>query len=368
MNDIDSRFLGFSPFRRGIVHVVMLVAMAAVVSVARGAEGESLADLPPPSNRVFEAGLKDYGMASYEGAVEQMLQAFEAHSGQKLVPGATGRAGLKVYSDSGPGLRTPLNLLRAVIKALERRGFSRQDLFVLGLNEGRLRDSGFLPPLSARGDQFDGVDVEVLESGQFYEADWFYESPLPSRSAVLLAMAGAVVDEDAAGGDDRKSLLPVPLMFDVDFWINLPICSDHPVLDVNGALVNATLWNASNTYRFFRSPANASAAAAEMAAIPELRARQTCTIVSLERYQFIGGPAFNSLYTVSEPVVWLSDNPVMIDALFRQRIDRGRITWGFRPLPEDVRLLRYGEQLGLGSANVDDVERITVGVPRARDS
>ena len=68
--------------------------------------------------------------------------------------------------------------------------------------------------------------------------------------------------ENAIGerGDDaneRKSYLPMPLMHEVDFWINLPCYSDHPTLGVNGALINATMWNASNTTRFLRSPASA---------------------------------------------------------------------------------------------------------------
>jgi len=152
--------------------------------------------------------------------------------------------------------------------------------------------------------------------------------------------------------EDRKSFLDTPLFLDTDFWINLPVYTDHNTLGVNGALVNATLWNASNTARFFRSPANAPAAVAEMSAIPELRQTWMFTIASLEHYQFIGGPFFNSLYSASEPLVWLSTDPVIMDAMMRDRIDRLRRETGFEPISEEIRTLEFAETLGVGSTQV----------------
>src|SRR5690606_1510463 len=124
------------------------------------------------------------------------------------------------------------------------------------------------------------------------------------------------------------------------------------MLGINGALVNATLWNASNTARFFRSPANAPAAVAEMSAIPELRQTWMFTITSLERFQYVGGPFFNSLYAASEPVMWLSTDPVMMDALMRARIDQLRKRNGFQPISEEIRTLEFAETLGVGSTNI----------------
>jgi hypothetical protein len=252
-------------------------------------------------------------------------------------------------------------LVKAVIAALRRRGFANQNIFLVVLNSLRARMTGYLPSLVTGKTPFEGNPIYVLESGRFYDPIWFYDSPLPERFDPIFAKAQTRdSDNNTSKDEDRKSFLDTMLFLEADFWINLPVYTDHPVLGVNGALVNATLWNASNTARFFRSPANAPAAVAEMSAIPELRQTWIFTIASLEHYQFIGGPYFNSLYTRSEPLLWLGTDPVMLDALMRARINQWRKKEGFDPISDEIRTLEFAETLGVGSTLIKDVKMIDV--------
>jgi hypothetical protein len=320
----------------------------------------------PAAHPIWEHKLTDYSDGAYRFAVEQMIQQYERTANRQLVPGAKKKVGIKVYADSGPGLATPFGLVRAVIAAMEKRGFEKENIFLVGLNPLRLRLTGFLPSYSTGVLPFPGHPVFVLESNKFYDPAWFYDSPLPARFDSILNEQAA---KKAAGGksettveEDRKSFLATPLFLDADFWINLPVYSDHPVLGINGALVNATLWNASNTFRFFKSPATAPAAVAEMAAIPELRDTWALSIVSLQLYQFIGGPYFNSLYTVSEPKIWMSSDPVLLDSMMLLRINAARKRTGFDPISEDdARMLEFARQLGVGSTDTDNakIEQVT---------
>jgi hypothetical protein len=305
-----------------------------------------------PVEPVWETRLPSFDQETYDRQVEKMIATFEQTTGKKLVPGAKKKVGLKVYADSGPGLATPVPLVKAVISALKRRGFEHSNIFLVGLNALRLRMTGYLPSLVSGQTPFFGNPVYVLESGRYYDPLWFYDSPLPQRFDPIFAEQQTKgVSPTSTKDEDRKSFLATPLFLDADFWINLPVYSDHPTLGINGALVNATLWNASNTARFFRSPGNAPAAVAEMSAIPELRQTWMFTIASLEHYQFIGGPFFNSLYTVSEPLIWLSNDPVMMDSMARERINLHRKKQGFDPIDEEIRTLEFAETLGVGSTN-----------------
>ena len=313
-----------------------------------------------PASPVWEHKLSDFSDADYRFAVEQLFQTYERNLGHKLVPGPKKKVGLKIYADSGPGLATPFGLVRGIIASLEKRGFASENIFLVGLNPLRLRLTGFLPSLATGIVPFPGHPVYVLESGKFYDPVWFYDSPLPSRFDPITNDRAV---EAAAGGkstttteEDRKSFLATPLFLDADFWINLPVYTDHPVLGINGALVNATLWNASNTFRFFKSPATAPAAVAEMAAIPELREGWALNIVSLQLYQFIGGPYFNSLYTASEPRLLMSADPVILDALMLEKLNAARKKNGFMPISEDdARMLDFAQQLGVGSSDTKHV-------------
>jgi hypothetical protein len=338
----------------------LVLALAAVGAHAQSKPASPEAGPAAAMHSVWEHRLSDFSDADYRYAVEQILQDYETATGKKLVPGAKKKVGLKIYADSGPGLATPFGLVRAVIASLEKRGFEKQNIFLVGLNPLRLRLTGYLPSFSSGILPFPGHPVYVLESGKFYDPAWFYDSPLPSRFDPI---SNDQAVKNAAGGkaettteEDRKSFLATPLFLDADFWVNLPVYTDHPVLGINGALVNATLWNASNTFRFFKSPATAPAAVAEMAAIPELRESWALTLASLQLYQFIGGPYFNSLYTASEPRLLMSTDPVLIDSLMLERINAVRKRNGFDPITDDdARMLDFAQQLGVGSMNTSKV-------------
>lgn len=323
----------------------------AFVAMLSAAHAQPTPDTEPKP--VWEAQLSSFDDGAYVAQVELLIAKFESATGRKLIPGPKRKVGLKIYTDSGPGMATPIALVKAVIASLQKRGFKKEEIFLVGLNQLRLRMTGYLPSLVTGETPFKGHQVYVLESGRFYDPVWFYDSPLPSRFDPIFAEKSVEgVEANTTVEQDRKSFLATPLFLDADFWINLPVYTDHSILGVNGALVNATLWNASNTARFFRSPANAPAAVAEMSAIPELRQTWSFTITSLQHYQFIGGPYFNSLYTVSESLVWLSNDPVALDALMLARINRWRERTGFKPVSDEIRTLDFAEQLGVGSTKV----------------
>lgn len=299
----------------------------------------------------------------YAGGVEALLRAFEAEVGRSLSPGEKGKVGLKIYAESGPGLATPQPLVRAVIEALMRRGYARENIFLVGLNQLRLRLTGYLPTDPRLTPPFAGHPFFVLESGRYYDPIWFYDSPLPSRFDPILSgrqdrapdfdldrLGVAAIDPMAKidAEADRKSFLATPLFLDADFWINLPVYTDHESLGVNGALANATLWNASNTSRFFRSTRSAPAAVAEMAAIPELRQTWAFTLATLDQWQFVGGPAYNASYARSEARLWLGTDPVRMDAIMLQRINAARRETGFQPISDEIRTLEFAETLGIG--------------------
>jgi hypothetical protein len=333
-------------------------ALALSFALATGAR----AALPPPI--VFEAKLGQFGPDDYAAAVEALFARLETAAGRKITPLAKHKVGLKIYAESGAGLATPIPLTLAVIAALERRGYAATDIFLVGLNQRRLAQTGYLPSLLTGRSPFEGHQLYVLESGRFYDPVWFYDSPLPNRFNPILTpntpLGWTPVRTDPRLDEERKSFLATPLFLDADFWINLPVYTDHPALGVNGALVNATLWNASNTSRFFDARSSAPAAVAEMAAIPELRQTWAFTLVSLERWQFIGGPLFNSLYTRSEPRLWLSADPVLLDALMLDRLNTARVATGFKPVSEEIRLLEFAATLGLGTrqTNAAKIEKV----------
>lgn len=304
---------------------------------------------------IYAHPMQEFTEGEYVEAVDWIFESVERDSGRSLERGELGRVALRVNSNSGDGMQTPLPLVRAVIAALVRRGYAREDLMIIDTKALRLRDAGFLPPLSQpeKGRYFDGVPVYALDDGEMWDEVWYYENPLPVQFTP--EMGAAILAGEADPREQRKSFLPKPLLTDVDYWINLPVVTDHPAMEINGALANASLWGVSNRQRFFNSPANAPVAMAEIAAVPELLSNLAFTIMSLERYQIIAGPWFNSFYCRSEPVVLASVDPAILDSYAGSLINKQRESKDFRPMSAPPQAAAFARLLGVGLTDVEGI-------------
>ncbi len=318
-----------------------------------------------PLGLVWESPIA--GGSLYYTEVERLVEAYEREVGQNLKPGDRGKVALKINTRGRAGLSTPLQLIRALVEVLEARGYNRHSIFIVDYSAHNLREAGVLPPLSQTVAEFEGCLVVALDTEQFYDSEWFYDSPLPPalQQEPQLIAESRRSSQLAEGSQARKSFLPKPLLFEVDFWINLAVGVDDPALGVDGALANATLWNVSNSRRFLVNQATASAAVAEIAAIPELEERLVLNFISLERYQFIAGPFFNSIYTRSEPRLWMSRDPVALDRLLYDRMNAMRLLEGFPEIDPLPRQLPFAASLGLGEFERDRIRIRELSLPES---
>ena len=274
-----------------------------------------------PRGLLLEHPLADFGDASYAQATETLIAGFESRTGVSLKPGERRRCAIKLSTQSGAGLSTPKALVRAVADALVRRGFARENLFLCDVASAPLRQAGFLPLRGEGEPRFEGLLVRAWDNearAWIGDPRLTYENPVPPQPGVPLP----------DWQDPRVSLLPKPLFDEVDFWIQLPVISDSPDLGVRGALACASLGNATNAERVAGNPRNASLAAVEICAAPEMDRRRVLNLLSLERYQIRGGPIFDAGWCRSEKVLYASANAVILDYLAFSKIRAARAAVG----------------------------------------
>lgn len=281
--------------------------------------------LTDPKLLLIEQKLGGFDDQQYSSAVEKLLGEFEKQTGVGLKPGNLRKCGLKISSQSGLGLATPKPLIRALGQALEKRGFRRDSILLCDIRQESLRDCGFLPALKTDAQTFEGFPVVAFE---IEAPEWAKDKKYCYENQVMPRPGTPLV----AWGDNRISVLPKTFYDEVDFWINLPVLSDSKALGVYGAIASASLGCIANGERFNDNPANASKVAIEVCAIPELTQKNILNIISLERFQVLGGPSFDANWCKSEKTILASANPVILDYIGLNKINRGRTERNVEPI------------------------------------
>lgn len=300
------------------------------------------------TSEIYDYRVSGFEYHDYELAVNSLVKSFEEQ--KKLVPGETGLIALRVYTHSGPGLCTPHKLVLALCKYLERCGFKKENILIVGDSKNSLQQCGYLPRLSQQsriGLTFHGMPVFWVDDKKFHDERWAYTSTLASDKILLHANFWP----DNGPNDLRKSYLPTLLMFGVDGWIDLPIYTGSFEHGVIGSLVHGSIFNISNNKRFLANPTNCAVAAAQIFAIQELKDKFLFTITTLEHFQYCDSLQYNENYTCSSPHVLLSSDPIALDSLCLKVLNNTKKIYKFRFIHNQPAIFRYAEELGVGNSH-----------------
>ena len=299
-------------------------------SQARGSSGRARVVL------VQCPSLKPRGAAVDRALVRRMLEAGLGQLASVNDPRAALRrwmrpadaVGLKVNCLAGRQMATHLELVDELVALLEQAGIARQQTMVFDRSDGDLRRGGF--PLRT-----DGPDYRCLGNDTAgYEPELTVMPNGASRFSRVATQMASVL-------------------------INLPILKDHGLAGISGALKdNFGLVHNPNKYHL----SGCDPHVAEVNAQKVVRDKQRLIICDAMRVQVDGGPGYNPAAVEAYGGLLFATDPVALDMVAWEIVERLRQKRGLRSLTKDkrrpVHILTAARQgLGVGDrARIDLVE------------
>ncbi len=221
--------------------------------------------------------------------------------------------GIKVFSEPGPNSGTRHAVVRAVVRGLLDAGLPPGHIIIWDKRQPALQRAGFVKVA-----QDLGVRIESsMDSG--WDEAVFYETSLLGN-----LVWGDLEFGKKGEGVGRKSFVSKLVTREITKIINITPLMNHNEAGVTGLLFSLALGSVDNTLRFESDASRLAVAVPEIYALPALSDRVVLSIVDALICQYEGEE--RSLLHYSTPLNQLrfSRDPVALDVLSIQELDRQR--------------------------------------------
>jgi hypothetical protein len=255
--------------------------------------------------------------------------------------------GLKVYSAPGPLTGTRLAVVAAVVEGLLEAGLPRTNIVVWDKRLEDLQQAGYLQ----LRDRY-GIRVES-STGAGYDREKYYDSPLAGNLFYGDAEPGHGLDTETA----RRSFVSKLLTRDVTKIINISPLLNSDLTGVAGNLASLALGSVDNTLRFELGGSRLPVAVPEIYALPTLSDRVVLNITDALIGQYLGNKTALLHYSSEVNQLRFSRDPVALDVLAIQELERQRTLSGQPRLEPNMDLYRNAALMELG---VNDPAHIQV--------
>ncbi len=339
-----------------ILHVQWLFSVGSLLICGSltAAEGLSLHSRGPRAQVVIAQNPQaTVAFKPVPGVVETMLrQAITNLTGKSTetaawasLVGTNEIIGIKVFTAPGSDTGTRPAVTAAVIKGLMTAGVPANHIIIWDRNEADLRRAGYFE----LGEQF-GVRVAgAAEAGR--DTNAFYETALLGN-LVFGDLEFGRKDE----GVGRKSFVSKLVSQQMTKIINIAPVLNHNGAGVAGNLFSLALSSVDNLTRFEASPGRLATAVPEIYALPALGDRVVLNISDALLCQYEGEVRGLLHYSMELNEIRLSRDPVALDVLALQDLERARKARSHNELPANWELYKNAALLELGVADPKQID------------
>jgi len=256
--------------------------------------------------------------------------------------------GIKVYSAPGPNSGTRPAVARAVAEGLIEAGLEKSNIIIWDRRLADLRLAGYDAVASACGVRLAGAAHAGYDSNVFYD------------NAVFGSLVAGDLDFDQNGAKTgRKSYVSKLVTRQLTKIIIISPLLNHNQANLCGCLFSLSMGSVDNTLRFQSDGSRLAAAVPEIYALPALSDHVRLCMIDALIGQYQGEETSLLHYSSELNQIWLSKDPVALDALGGQELDRERQAANMRSFGSNPDLLSNASLLELG---VSDLSKVRVDV------
>ena len=256
--------------------------------------------------------------------------------------------GIKVFSAPGPNSGTRSAVVAVVVEGLLAAGLPAKHIIVWDRQITDLRLAGFSELSKRYGIRLVGSAQTGWDERTFYNPD----------SPILGNLVWGDLEFGKKGdGVGRKSFVSKLLSRELTKIINVTPLLNHNEAGVSGNLYSLATGSVDNLIRFESSPETLATAIPEIYSLPALSDHVVLNITDALICQYEGGERGLLHYSTTLNQLRFSRDPVALDVLSIQELNRQRQAVNAPPVRPNLRLYSNAALLQLG---VDDLKRIQV--------
>ncbi len=256
--------------------------------------------------------------------------------------------GVKISTQGGPVMSSHRALVQAICDGLVAAGVPPSQIIVWDKVASDMRSAGYSPVPATNNHVgimavFPGSGYDptvVYKNGVLGTLIWGdYEFAAPTQDDLFNDAREAV--QQHGYGDDGTSYRPDTLggttvqTSNRSYYarlvttmctkiINVPVLTDNAYIGINGCLGSLAMASIDNNRRFEGDPTYGDPAICEILSNDIMRRKVVVNIMDALVAQYAGGPRFDPQFTRSIGAIYVSRDPVAVDAIVLQRLERWR--------------------------------------------